>query len=260
MSGGEPVVSVVMPTYNGEAFLDESIISVQRQSFKNWELLIIDDCSHDTTVKIAQEIAAQDPRIVMLRNETNCGPLVSRNSAMRHARGRFIAFLDQDDVWMPNKLELQTNMMLDNNYGVTFTGWRRMAADGTRQGRLINAPKVYAYKDLHRNTGVALSSCMIDTTIVGAPRFADTRPYTEYEFYESMFSLGIIAHGLQADLLRYRVGSGALSYNKFRMAAMVWNNLRNKAKMPFFYAAHCFCLYAVRATLRVVDSMSQPRN
>lgn len=255
-----PLVTIVMPAYNGCAYISDSIQSVLNQTFIDWELIVVDDCSLDSTPLIVDAIAAGDSRVKLIRNITNCGPLLSRNVGMGKAFGRFISFLDQDDIWLSDKLDLQVQFMINNGLGITFTAWRRMSADGMRQGRVIDAPEVYGFHEFHRDTGVALSSCIIDTLLVGHPKFADTHPYTEYEFYREIFMRGIQARGLHIDLLRYRVSSSAMSYNKFAMARLVWCNFRVKAKLPIIYAIYCFSHYAIRATLRNFDSLDEEIN
>jgi len=248
-----------MPAFKGEGFIKEAIESIQIQTLGDWELWVIDDFSPDRTVEIVHSISKNDARVRLLRNVENLGPLVSRNIALEGAEGRFVAFLDQDDVWLRGKLKMQLDFMLAGNIGVSFTSWRRMTPNGLRQGRVINAPTKYGLRELNRNTGVALSSCMIDRKIVGEPKFADVRPFTEYEFYQRMFQRGIIAQGLRVDLLRYRVSSGGISYNKAKMARMVWDNFRRKGKLPFASAVYCFLNYAALGVLRNFDRLREPR-
>ena len=118
----DELVSVIMPSYNTGEYIAASIESVLAQTYPNWELLIVDDCSTDSTVEVIRRY--QDPRIILLKNKTNSGAALSRNYALREAKGRWIAFLDSDDTWEPEKLEKQLRFMQENGYAFTFTDYR----------------------------------------------------------------------------------------------------------------------------------------
>ncbi len=114
------LVSIIMPTYKCGRFISKSIESVQAQTYKNWELIIVDDCSGDDTMGVVQELKARDKRILLFQNERNSGAAVTRNKALREAKGRWIAFLDSDDLWEPNKLEKQIKFMKENVYAFSY--------------------------------------------------------------------------------------------------------------------------------------------
>ena len=134
-------VSIIMPNYNCEKFLDETIISVLNQTYQNWELLVVDDCSSDNSVKIIKSYIDRDDRIKLFINETNSGAAASRNWAMREATGKWIAFLDSDDLWLPEKLEKQLAFMEQHNYGFTFTKYGQIDKDSNKIGIIITGPK-----------------------------------------------------------------------------------------------------------------------
>ena len=116
------LVSIIMPSYNAEKYISAAIESVRKQTYSNWELIIVDDCSKDNTLEIVRGI--QDERIRLYQNETNSGAAVSRNKALREARGEWIAFLDADDLWVPEKLDEQIKFMVENGYDFTYTDYR----------------------------------------------------------------------------------------------------------------------------------------
>ena len=118
----DELVSVIMPSFNTGEYIAASVESVLAQTYPNWELLIVDDCSTDNTTEVIGRY--QDPRIILLKNKTNSGAALSRNYALREAKGRWIAFLDSDDTWEPNKLEKQLRFMQENGYAFTFTDYR----------------------------------------------------------------------------------------------------------------------------------------
>ena len=123
MTNGE-LVSIIMPSYNCGNYLEETIRSVQAQTYKNWEIIFVDDCSKDDTIRRVSELRDKDPRIKLYQNHSNLGAAVSRNKALREANGRWIAFLDSDDLWEPMKLEKQIMFMEENGYAFTYTGYQ----------------------------------------------------------------------------------------------------------------------------------------
>ena len=135
----EELVSIIMPSYNTGKFIGETINSVIDQTYINWELIIVDDCSSDNTDEIIKNI--KDSRIVYLKNEKNMGAAVSRNRALREAKGKWIAFLDSDDLWKENKLEKQIKFMKDNNYYFSYTNYIEIDENGNQNGKKITGPK-----------------------------------------------------------------------------------------------------------------------
>lgn len=122
MNPTEELISIIMPSYNTAKYINESIRSVINQTYSNWELIIVDDCSSDNTDEIIKNI--NDDRIIYIKNKVNSGAAISRNKALKHAKGKWVAFLDSDDVWLPEKLEKQTKFMKKNNYKFTYTDYR----------------------------------------------------------------------------------------------------------------------------------------
>jgi len=134
----DPLISIITPVYNASPFLKETIKSVKDQTFKDWEWIIVDDCSSDSSVDIIISFASDDSRIHLIRLDINSGTGVAKNTALRHARGRFITFIDSDDLWKPEKLELQVNFMMDNNYPISFTSYVVMDQSGRDKDKIIS--------------------------------------------------------------------------------------------------------------------------
>ena len=146
------LVSIVMPSYNCEQYIEASIKSVISQSYKNWELLIVDDHSTDRTVDIIRSF--KNERIKLFRNEVNSGAAISRNLALREAKGKWIAFLDSDDLWLPTKLEEQLQFMSDNNYGFSYTDYR-VVTNGMLSNKVITAPNKMTFRKIKHYCYVA---------------------------------------------------------------------------------------------------------
>lgn len=162
----EPLVSIITPVYNAERFLSDTIKSVQNQTYKNWEILLIDDCSKDNSAQIIKEFQKYDNRIKYIKLKKNSGASVSRNEGIRNAKGRFIAFVDSDDIWKPEKLEIQIKYMLKENLGFTFTSYRYMKENGELTNKIAKAPSKINYNGLLKNTIIGCSTVVIDKDIV----------------------------------------------------------------------------------------------
>jgi len=134
------LVSIIMPSYNTAEYIAESIQSVLSQSYLDWELIVVDDCSTDNTDEVIKPYLA-DERIKYIKNATNSGAAVSRNRALCEARGKWIAFLDSDDIWMPDKLEKQVSYMEENDYHFSYTNYSEINADGIRNGVTVSGPR-----------------------------------------------------------------------------------------------------------------------
>jgi teichuronic acid biosynthesis glycosyltransferase TuaG len=246
---GTPLVSVITAAFNAENFIAETIASVQAQSLTDWEMLVADDASSDRTAAIVRDLAAADPRIRLIGLAENGGVARARNAALAAARGRFIAFLDSDDLWLPQKLERQTRFMFERDAAVSYTGFRRIDEAGGSTGRLVRVPARLTYRQLLKNTAIATLTGMVDTAKTGPLRMTEARR-DDYILWLSILKRGFIAHGLQEDLARYRVVTGSLSSKPKRSAAWVWNVYRDVEKLALPHAAWCMAHYGARAVLK----------
>ena len=202
------LVSVIMPSYNTERFIAESIRSVQAQTYANWELIIVDDCSSDRTDEIVASF--DDSRIRYFKNETNSGAAVSRNRALREARGRYIAFLDSDDVWHPQKLEKQIAFMGRNGYAFSYTNYGEMDEDSTENGRLVTGPARITKTGMYRYCWPGCLTVMYDREVVGLVQIADIKKNNDYAMW-----LKVVRHAecylLCEKLALYRRRAGSIS-------------------------------------------------
>jgi len=248
-SGRTPLVSVITAAYNAEAFIAGTIASVQAQSLSDWEMLVADDASGDRTAPIVAAVAAEDDRVRLIRLPQNGGVARARNAALAAARGRFIAFLDSDDLWLPQKLERQVAFMKAKEAAVSYTAFRRIDESGSRVGRLVKVPARLTYRQLLRNTAIATLTGMVDTAKTGPLRMTEARR-DDYILWLSLLKRGFVAHGLQADLARYRVVRGSLSSKPKRSATWVWDVYRKVEKLGLLQAAWCMLHYGARAVAK----------
>lgn len=166
------LVSIVMPNYNGAKYVKETIDSVLAQTYTNWEILFVDDCSKDDSVEIARSYG--DPRIRILQNETNGGAATSRNYALREAKGRWIAFLDSDDLWEKDKLEKQIAFMKDNGYAFSYTDYREIDESGAPLQKLVTGPKKVTKRKMFNYGWLGCLTVMFDRDTVGLIQIPDT--------------------------------------------------------------------------------------
>ncbi len=244
-----PLVSVITAAYNAEAFIAETIASVQAQSLDDWEMLVADDASGDRTAEIVERCAADDPRVRLIRLERNGGVARARNAALAAARGRFIAFLDSDDLWLPQKLERQVAFMQEKDAAVSYTSFRRINEDGSDLGRQVKVPARLTYRQLLKNTAIATLTGMVDTAKTGPIRMTEARR-DDYILWLSILKRGFVAHGLREDLARYRVVRGSLSSKPKRSAAWVWDVYRKVEGLGPLRSAWCMAHYGARAVLK----------
>lgn len=174
------LVSIIMPSYNTRDYIGASIESVLAQTYENWELLIVDDCSTDDTDAVVAKFT--DPRIRYLKNERNSGAAVSRNYALREARGRWIAFLDSDDLWEPEKLSRQLNFMKENGYSFTYTDYR-IQLNGIWQPHIITGPKVVNKWKMYNYCYFSTITVMYDRQKIGLVQIADLKKNNDYAMW-----------------------------------------------------------------------------
>lgn len=177
MSG---LVSIIMPSYNTANFISDSIKSVQAQTYTNWELLIVDDCSTDNSIDVIRSF--HDHRIILLQNEKNSGAAISRNRALREAKGKWIAFLDSDDLWLPEKLERQIKFMTDNDYALTFTDYR-ICLNGKWLPYINTAPDVIDKRKMYDYCFFSTITVMYDRERIGLIQIPDLRKNNDYAMW-----------------------------------------------------------------------------
>lgn len=209
LNGGimDGLVSIVMPSYNCEKFIAESIESVQAQTYREWELLIVDDCSTDCSVQIVQQYALNDKRIKIYQNNKNSGAAISRNYALQEARGRWIAFLDSDDLWVKTKLEKQIEFMEENNYHFSFTSYTQVDEEGKELHIRMTGPKSVGKIKIHMFNFFGCLSVMYDAKATGLIQIANLKKRNDYAIWLKV-SKYAKAYLLDEDLAVYRVRSG----------------------------------------------------
>ena len=245
----DSLVSIITPAYRAAAYVGETIRSVQAQDHAEWEMLVVDDCSPDHTCEIVAQHAAADSRVRLIRQAKNGGPAAARSAALAQARGRWVAFLDSDDLWLPGKLSAQLAFHRMQGGVLSFTAYRRINADASHTGRLIEVPATLDYAGLLCNTAIATSTVIVDRNISGAFTMKRTY-YDDYACWLELLRPGRVAHGLNQDLMRYRVLGKSVSRNKSHSALQVWKTYREIEGLNPVRSAWCFANYGVRGWLK----------
>lgn len=203
------LVSIIMPSYNTERFIRETVKSVLAQSYTDWELIIVDDCSTDHTDDVIQEFLSDD-RIHYIKNEVNSGAAVSRNRALKAARGRWIAFLDSDDLWLPDKLERQVRFMEENGYHFSYTNYSEIDEMSRPNGKRVTGPKKITKAGMYRYCWPGCLTVMYDAAEIGLIQIADIKKNNDYAMWLKV-SQKADCYLLDEDLARYRRRAGSIS-------------------------------------------------
>jgi len=248
----KPLVSIIMPCYNAEHLINQSIDSVLAQTYDNWELLITDDSSTDNSVEVIERYCEKDPRINLLVSKQNQGIAKTRNLSIESAKGRFIAFLDNDDLWMPDKLEKQVNFMLEKGYAFTYTSYELIDNDGASMNKVILTQGVMNYGRYSKNTIIGCGTVMIDRNIAGDIRMPQNDTSDDMALWLGLMRKGYNAYPLNEVLLKYRITNNSASSKKLKAARDVWKVYRINEGMPWLKSASCFVGYAFNAVKKRV--------
>lgn len=242
-------VSVITPTYNSEKYIVETIRSVQGQTYSDWEMIIVDDCSTDQTCFLVEEMAEKDTRIRLIRQTENLGAGAARTVGMRAAKGRFIAYLDSDDIWLPQKLEYQTAFMLEKKCGFSCTSYEVIDSDGVPLKKNIHMlPKVdyvgFLTNNLLQTVGIMVDTEIVDKELLVMP---DIRRRQDAVTWLQILKAGHPGYGLDIILAQYRRTKKSLSSNKIKSVVGTWKLYYCIEKLPFLFSCYCFMRYAFLA-------------
>lgn len=239
------LVSIITPTYNSEKFISETIESVLSQTYQNWEMIIINDKSTDNTENIVKEYIKMDNRIRLINLCENSGAAVARNTALKNANGRFIAFLDSDDRWKMDKLKKQLEFMTKNNYGFTFTSYEYIKDGNNSKEKVFKVPYSLNYYQGLKNTAIGCLTVLIDKNIIDDFRMPLVRRGQDNLTWLMLLEKGHIAYGLNENLAEYRKVTGSLSNNKIKGLKRQWSNYRYVIKLPLIKCVYYYFFYVL---------------
>lgn len=245
------LVSIVTPAYNCEKYLRQTVASVTAQRFSQWELIIVDDCSTDATLRLARQLAAGEPRIRVFHNETNRGVSETRNRGIREAKGELIALLDGDDLWEPDKLERQVRLM-EAGFDLVYCSYdfRDEAGKPIAGMKPFLVPERTDYRKMLVSSVVSCSTAMVRAELLKAHPFRADTYHEDYALWMELFSLPIRAAGDKKVLMHYRQVRGSRSNAKGNAAKKRWEVYRKTLHMGLWESAWAFFRYALKGILK----------
>lgn len=251
-----PLISIVIPVFNQERYLIDTIKTLQQQTYQNWEAICVDDASTDKSLEILESIS--DSRIRIVHLEKNVGVAKCRNAGTCVANGRYLAFLDADDLWKPEKLEHQLDFMDKTGCAFSFTDYEFADSQGIGTGKVTSIPSQITYQRALGNTTIFTSTVMLDRTKI--PQELLLMPQVESEDTATWWRIlkaGFMGYGLQENLTYYRrpakkSGVKTMSSNKIKALQRIWRLYRKQEKLPLIASCWYFCQYAFHAVLRRV--------
>lgn len=241
----DPLISIIMPAYNSEKTIAESINSVLSQTYVSWELIVINDASEDRTAEIVYSYTEKETRIKLLTNTVNRGVSYSRKRGVASAEGEWVAFLDSDDLWTADKLEKQAAFIRENRFDLIFTGSAFIKADGASYSWVMQVPEKITYHQLLKQNIISNSSVLISKKILKKHMIVGDHMHEDYACWLSCLRENVSVKGINEPLLIYRVSSLSKSGNKIKAAKMNWNTYR-MIGLSVFESIYYMMWYAAR--------------
>lgn len=241
------LVSIITPSFKSEKFISKTIESVLKQTYQNWEMIIVDDISPDNSNIIIEKYRTKDSRIKLIKLEKNSGPAIARNRAIEEAKGRYIAFLDSDDLWTPEKLSKQISFMQENDVALSYTGYYRIEEESGEIIDQIHVPKKVDYSELLKQNIIGCLTAVYDTEKIGKVYMPDIRKRQDFGLWLSILKKVPYAYGMDEPLAHYRVRTASVSSNKIHASKYNWTLYREVEKLPVHKAIYYFGWYTYRS-------------
>lgn len=247
------MISIVVPVYNAGAYILKTIEMVRKQTYADWELILVDDCSTDDGVNIIERelIKYPDERIKLIKKAQNEGAAKARNTGVDEMRGRYLAYLDADDVWKEDKLEKELSFLQEKKVGFVFTAYEFGDEEANGTGKVVHVPDVLSYKQALSRTVIFTSTVLFDTEKIPKEllRMPDVKSEDTATWWRILRN-GYTAYGMDVVTAVYRRPAKSLSSNKLEAIKRIWSLYRKEEGLGFFRSFYHFCFWAMRATLR----------
>ncbi len=242
------LISVIIPVHNDEKYIQETILSVINQSYQNFEIIIVNDCSTDNSKKIIEKNLTD--KIFLINLKTNMGVAKARNIALKKATGEYITFLDADDVWHKDKLKTQLDIMIKNNLNFTFTRYEFIKANGDKTQKIVKIPQKINYNQLLKNTIICPSTVMVNIKKINKKilKMPDIKRGQDFATWLNVLKKEDYVYGISRSLTYYRVHNNSLSSNKLKAIKRTWYIYRKVEKLHLIYSIYVFVHYAFNAT------------
>ncbi len=248
-------VSIVVPVYHAEKYIEATMDCVRAQTYTDWELILVIDDPQDPTIEVIRTYIRDkaETRIHLFIQEVNRGAALARNRGVKESHGRFVAYLDADDLWKAEKLEKEVRFMEERDIAFAFTGYEFADENGNGLGTVVHVPEKLVYKDALKNTTIFTSTVMFDTDKIDKSLLEMPNMKSEdTALWWKILRSGFDAYGLNENLVFYRRPAVSLSSNKLIAIKRIWNLYRQAEKLSIPYSCYNFCFWAVRAVLRRV--------
>ncbi len=241
------LVSIIMPMHNSARHIGEAITSVLKQTYANWELIVVDDMSTDNSVEIVEQLAQCDPRIHLFSNTKHLGmPSAPRSMGVANANGQYIAFLDSDDCWLPNKLEEQIPLFADPTVAIVYSNYEKISEDGQRTGRKVTAPPQTDYVQMLHGNIIGNLTGIYDRLKVGTIAIPDVH-HEDYAMWLSILKKGFAGKNTNTFNALYRTVESSVSSNKWRILTWQWHIYRRTERLSLLKSAYYYMHYAINA-------------
>lgn len=245
-----PIVSIITPCYNAESFITLTIESVLAQTYSEWELLIVDDCSTDGSYELIHKYACKDSRLKYFKTDAPSGsPALPRNIGIKNAQGKYIAFLDSDDLWLPNKLEEQVTFLEENHYDFVYSNYEKVSWEGKRANRIVCVRSTSSYWDTLESCGIPCLTVLLRKTLIEDIDFKSI-PKEDYAFWLEILRRGHNAHNTGKVHALYREAKQSRSGNKYRMFKSQWYVLRKIEGVKVIPAVYFIIIFSFKGILK----------
>lgn len=254
------LVSIIVPVYNAGNYIEETIQMVEKQTYQNWELILVDDCSSDNGKELIEAYLQKRKaksgdrelqRVRLISKEQNEGAAMARNTGMKAAEGRYIAFLDADDIWMSDKLRKELDFLTEMQAAFAFTAYEFGDENAKGTGKIVHVPKTMTYKKALSRTVIFTTTVLLDRAKIPAELLE--MPVVKSEdtaFWWKLLKSGVVAYGLDEVLAIYRRPAKSLSSNKLEAIKRIWYLYRVQEGLSLIQSSRHFVFWALRATLR----------
>ena len=247
------IISIITPSYGSASFISDTVKSVLHQTYKHWEMIIVDDVSPDNSNKIIEEYIKKDSRIKLIKLKKNSGPAVARNRAIEEAKGRYIAFLDADDLWLPEKLEKQIVFMNDNKLSLSYTAYDLIDEEDKSLGTFTPPAKV-SYTSMLKTNSIGCLTAIYDTKYLGKVYFPDIVKKQDFALWLKILKTTDKALGITEPLSVYRIRKVSVSSSKIKNSLFVWKIFRAHEHLNLIQSAYYFMWYTINGLVKYKKS------
>ncbi|HUH51703.1 MAG TPA: glycosyltransferase family 2 protein [Flavobacterium sp.] len=244
------LVSIITPTYNSEKFIRETIKSVQNQSYSNWQMIIVDDCSTDTTVGIIEEIQKIDSRICLIKSQKNAGPAISRNKGIERVTGKYMTFLDADDIWFADFIQNSIDTIQKQGVHFVFSSYRRADEELNFVYTDFIVPQKVTYTDILKSNSISCLTAFIDIETLGKKFMPEVYKRQDMGLWLKYLKEIPYAYGIQEPMAVYRIRENSLSRNKSNLIKYQWQFYRKVEELSVIESAYYMTHWAIRGFLK----------